>query len=96
VKPEKLLLKKNWDVIVSPYDHMGQLIYAAEFPLLVMYADLERQIKEAEEKKKPRSVACFTWPAFDDDRLIVHFLRPDAERFLSKGHYRMLRDRNKK
>jgi hypothetical protein len=92
---KKLDGMKNHSVIHAAYDHRGQVIFVVEFPMMVIDGLLRKQVKDAEDKHKKRCVAYFSWTNYDDDRLIVHLLITDAQRHLSKNHYRMLRARQK-
>lgn len=92
---KKLDDMKNHSVIHAVYDHKGQVVFVVEFPMVVIDGLLRKQVRDAKEKHKKRCVAYFSWTNYDDDRLIVHLLIPDAQRHMSKKHYRMLRSRQK-
>lgn len=84
---------KGYTVIVSSYTPVGQLIFIVEFPMMVLYNHYKRQVTESTDQHKLRSIVHFTWKQFDDKRLIVHRLMPDAKRYLSRDFYSMLSSR---
>lgn len=92
---DKLEEKKDYALMVSSFTHMGQLIYVVEFPLVLIYEHLKKQVIAAVVEKKRRTVARFGYKQYDHDSLIVHYLMPTASHYLSDDNYMMLRSRVK-
>ena len=89
-----LAKKKDFDVVCSLFSQ-DRLIYIVEFPIMEIYAQLQKPILSASIGR--RVVCHFSYSHYDCHNLIVHYF--DAEsairhKCLSAPHFKMLERRN--